>query len=544
MMLRRWSEDDLEELARERIEAGSRADEIAFLLCRSTKEVERKIVELDLDRKPDLKKVRQVEEDKRCEDVQRQVQRRQSFRFPLAYRAHIAGKRWHAQVKDARFAVAVAGRRGGKTQAGAAEVARRIVRDAERKVLEQGPWEPAPGKDPKPFLRYAVVAPTYALLNEPKMALQRYLGLVEHGGLIVTQGQTEWWLVGGIRIDFRSGDRPERLVSHGYDGIWLDEAARCKAAVWSENIRATLSDTMGWALFTSTPLGRNWLWRDVWCKCDAKAAAELAKLEDKRVEEILDSAYAGATWTTADNGALKHLAAEMEQARRELPEEEFARNYLAGFDVFPGQIFRLTAERHLASDRPTAKRYKRYVAGIDVGWDHPTVISLWGILPNNEAEEIETIAASNVLYDDTADWQQRDGGGVLWTSRAYQLFKRWGLDWRRVVLKFPADAPEVREAFERRGFNVETAYQAHEPALTWFRTAFHCNRARVRTAGLWTCLLALRRPEPGKRSTKAWVDVDDDHWDASRYALSDLVEPGGVSPTGTSLPSVGWTAPR
>lgn len=526
--LKAWSDVDVEDLHKEYLEDKRRPAAIATLLGRSRKDVEEKIAELKLDLKADVEKA------KRAGSLTLTAKS-----WPLAYRSHPPGKRFHQAALSARFILAVAGRRGGKTQAGGAEFVRRVLRDAAKKLLLSGPWQPGQGKEPKPFLRYAVVAPTYALLNEPKMALQRYLGgLVEAGGLIVTQGVTEWWLVGGIRIDFRSGDRPERLVSHGYDGIWLDEAARLKANVWAENIRATLSDTMGWALFTSTPMGRNWLWREVWAKVDRKAAEEVAKLEDKQVEDVLDPSYAGVTWTTAENTALPHLASEMEQARRELPEEQFARNYLASFDVFPGQVFRLVPERHLVGGLADPNRYKRFRAGIDIGSDHPTVITLWGELADGTAwEEIDTIAGSGVLFDDSDDWR---GPGQMWTARARDMFKRYLGDWRRVSFKFPHDRPDVREQFEARGFNVELAYQGHEEAIAWCQTAFHCGRLKVRTSAMWTCLLAIRRPEPGKRSTKAWIDKDDDHWDAMRYALSEEIAPGGSSPTGRSMSAMGW----
>lgn len=465
----------------------------------------------------------------------------------LAYQPTPAQSRFHRLAARARFAVSVAGRRGGKTQAGGAELRERIVRDIGRKLAASGPWRPTHGKEPKPWLRYCVVSPTYALLNEPKMALQAYLGLAAQGGLILEQGPTEWWLVGGIRIDFRSGDRPERLVSHGYDGIWLDEAARLKPGVWAENLRATLSDTMGWAIFTSTPLGRNWLYEQIWAKCDPKAAAEVAKLQDRKPLQILDPAFAGATWTTAENTALPHLAAEMAQAQLELPEEQFARNYRADFDVFPGQIFRLIESAHLLGSAPDFDAYRQHSAGFDIGSTHPTACSLWGATWGQRPkwEEIETESAAGVLFDDSEDWARRDRGGAMWTSRVYRLLKRHlGEEWRTVPLRFPADRPDVRQQFEARGFNVESAYQEHEPAIAWFQTALHAGRIGIRSGVLWRCLTNIRRPDLGKRSTKAWVDENDDEWDAARYALSEPIMSGEL-PTQTALTAVrSWSARR
>lgn len=540
-LLAEWTERRVEDLHRLVLEDEASPSEIAEEIGLSRAKVVRKIRELGLD---------QRSEPGEREEVAKATPFR-SVRLPLRYAPHVAQRALHrkAGALGIRYVLAVAGRRGGKTQAGAAEFARRLVRDAERALLTRGRWAPAPGKAPKPWLRYLVVSPTYALINEPKMALQAYLGTQADGGLIIPgkQGDTEWWLVGGIRIDFRSGDRPERLVSHGYDGVWLDEAARLKPSVWAENVRATLSDTMGWALFTSTPLGRDWLYEQIWAKCDPEAAAEVAKKTGKSIEEILDPAFVGHTWTTAENTALPHLAEEMEQARRELPEEQFARNYLATWDVFPGQIFRLIPARHRVHLQPEASRYTALAAGLDIGDTHKTSVSLVGTMRTKEGierEEIETEAQSGVDFDDSADWALRDTTGSMWTSRVYRMLKRWaGPYWQRVPLYLPADRPDVARQFQRRGFNVVAAYQQHEPALSWMQTAFHAGRLRVRSDVLYACLLKIRRPQPGERSTKAWVDKDDDEFDGFRYSLSEPIALG-ESPTGRSLPGMGWAAPR
>lgn len=451
----------------------------------------------------------------------------------------------------ARFAAVSSGRRWGKTQFGAAEMSRRIVWDYRRKMKRVGIWKPSLGSDPEPFLRYAVVAPTYALLNEPKIALQRYLGRVEEGGLIVTQTQNTWWLRGGIRIDFLSGDRPERLVSHAYHGIWLEEAARMKALVWVENLQPTLSTTFGWAIFTSTPLGKNWYWEEVWARADAAAAAELAALQGRQVSEILDDQYAGMQFVTADNTAIPGLAEEMMRAEKQLPRAMFMRNYYASFDAFAGQLFDLVAARHIAADPPPSPfSVRRASIGGDIGYSqqHPSSFTLGIEDAQKRWQEVGTVSRPGILFDVDREWDARDRlEGVhldraCWTVQVYRMTHGWcGDGWRGVKLYLPSDRPDVERQFRARGFKVEAAYQEHEPAVTFMQGLLHVDRFLFRSQILWRSCQNLRVPAAGTRSNKLWVAEHDDPWDGLRYQLSEPIS-RGESPVGQSFQAIGWWA--
>jgi hypothetical protein len=471
--------------------------------------------------------------------------------IPLRYDPHRAQRKFHRAARNARFVVACAGRRGGKTQGGAAEFARRLVADLAEKIRTQGPWRPTYGADPTPFLRYGVVAPTYALLNEPKMALQRYLGHVADGGIVVKQGLDTWWAKGGVRIDFLSGDRPERLVSHAYHGLWLEEAARMKAAVWVDNLRPTLSDWRGWAIFTTTPLGKNWFWEEVWARCDAGAAAELATLRSGGVVSSgqgVDPEYVGVTWTTAENDAIPALAEEMERAERQMPRAMFLRNYYASFESFVGQLFAVS-ERHLAHGPPPAAHVaRRAYAGGDLGTTHPSSFTLIAEDADRVWHEVATVSASDVVCDSDREWDRRDAlsGRALeqacWTVQVYRMLYAWARDgWRNIKLFLPADRPDVKRLFRARGFRVADAYQEHEPAVSYFQALLHADRFRFRSLPLFRCCQGLRVPERGERSSKLWVDVQDDQWDGLRYAFSDIIR-GGESPLRGSYAAMNWVA--
>lgn len=469
---------------------------------------------------------------------------------PRLYRPHPAQRRFHRATRRSRHCAACAGRRGGKTQAGAATMSARMYDDLRAKLEGRERWDghphrawvPQKGKDPQPFLRYAVVAPTYALLDEPKIALRREIGLAAEGGLIVHQTDHVWWLVGGIRIDFLSGDTPARLVSHGYDGVWFEEGARLKRDVWVENMQPTLADTQGWTIWTTTPLGRNWFWEEIWARGNDEAAKDLAALRGVPVTSIRSEEFGAVAWTTADNTAVTHLAAEMELARQQLPEAQFKRNYKADFDAFEGQCFDLDIRRHFGAS-PEFNRDEliaNMTGGMDLGQTHPTSFSLTCTRVDRGAKdsagrdgivyELHTERDSQVdFYSDDAWARRLTDRRSTWANRLWwALYDRVGDAWRRIPIYLPADRADVKRAFERYGFRVLDAFQSHEPAVTWFSIAVHNGRVRISSQVLWRCLVAIRYPAPGEVSTKLWVDKDDDEWDGLRYALTPILRLGRI----------------
>lgn len=501
-----------------------------------------------------------------------------TYVYPRSYRPHEAGQKAHAlQVRrdrvaegvareallrpePVRFLVMCAGRRGGKTKAGAAQFVSNILADLEDKLLGQGhwqgephePWEATAGKDPEPFLRYFVISPVHALNDEPKIALRKYLGHKDdpEPGLIVDQHEkpSVWWLKGGIRIDFLSGDRPLLNVSHGYNGGWLEEAARLKDRVWQDNLRPALSDHSGWAIFSTTPLGRNWFWEEVWALGDVKAAGLVAKMQGKDIGEILDTRQFGCiAWTTAENTAIPGLKEEMEIARRQLSPANFKRNYLADFEAFEGQLFDLL-ELHFVRDRwqPGMRRRAIY-AGFDPGMRHRASCAMAVELPDGGWREIGTDSAAGIMPYGDDPWKLRaHGDRSTWANRMWaMLHSVVGDRWCDVPVFLPADRPDIAMAWESYGFTVLPAYQEHEPAVTWMQTALLNKRFTVCSESLWTCMTALRYPGPGERSKKLWMDINDDEWDGLRYALTEVIR-DGHSPLadGAPLAALGWKARR
>lgn len=430
-----------------------------------------------------------------------------------------------------RIRLSCAGRRGGKTYSGGADFVDSILRDYSDRRAGKGRFEsfgPAEfggwvGSDPEPLLRYWVVTPTYELGGEPKTVLQRLLGFASDGGLIEEQDKSkgQWRLRGGILIEFKSGERPERLVSRGVDGIWIDEAARLKAEVWLDHLPATIADRQGWVICTTTPLGRNWFWRNLWVLGDP-VEAELARQDGEDVPT--DPAVGAVRWFTRHNTAVPGLVKEVEAARARMPPPMWRRNFEASFSAFIGQLFPfLDQSRHIAPRNVswTPGSFERITAGFDSGWRHPGVLTVWGVR-RGLFIELETVALRETVL------VAQEGRGQGWTDIATDLRKRWPFD----CIYCPGDDPEAAMQFRQAGIRTRPAYQDRLAGRDWFATGLWNDEIKLSTPAAFHEFEGLRHPEGRSgREAELWIKEDDDRFDASRYALTDYIRDGRLATT-------------
>ena len=135
---------------------------------------------------------------------------------------------------DARFQVLCAGRRWGKTKVSAAKLVGASIR------------VPAP---------YWWVSPTAKLAAIGWRELRHMTRPIP--GVDVRLGDRTIYLPGGGHIAVRTAGEPGGLRGDGLGGLVYDEAAMGREESWTEELRPALSDLKGWALFPSTPKGRN-----------------------------------------------------------------------------------------------------------------------------------------------------------------------------------------------------------------------------------------------------------------------------------------------
>lgn len=277
------------------------------------------------------------------------------------YRPHAAQVLFHRS--SARIKALNAGRRGGKTHAAAREFCYRVFGvDLPRARRESPPWV-APAKltvETKPLLHYWCVAPTYTLGAYQRREIFDILGGPDSPMVLKwNRADATLWCVGGVLIEFKSANNPLRLVGAGLHGMWIDEAARVKAGTWDDNLYPTLSDKQGWSIMSSTPMGKNWFYEDVWQRTQWGTEPDL-----------VDEQYSGHHFRTVDNTAVPALVEEARLAKKRLPDHVYRRNYEPDFDAFEGKIYPefVDGPEHIFDgSAPDGD----HVAGVDWGFRNP-----------------------------------------------------------------------------------------------------------------------------------------------------------------------------
>ena len=195
--------------------------------------------------------------------------------------------------RKARWAIAVAHRRAGKTVACVNELMLRA------------------GRCRFPDARLAYIAPH---LKQAKDIAWTYLK--DHTGFIPGRrvSESELWveLPGGSRIRLYGADNPDILRGIYLDGVVLDEIADMDPTLWPRVIRPLLADRGGWASFIGTPRGKNHFHR-LWTQ--SAGDPDWYRLELKASEtRLLD-------------------AKELADARKMMTDDEYAQEFECSFDA-------------------------------------------------------------------------------------------------------------------------------------------------------------------------------------------------------------------
>jgi hypothetical protein len=248
-------------------------------------------------------------------------------------RPHAAQAQIRAEAK--RHNVVALGRRSGKSTKGHELVV--------RTALERQPagW----------------FGPTYKLLEESWRALKAILGPV-----VVNKSEQEHRLelYGGGTIECWSMDTGDPARGRKYRRIVVDEAAMVPNLldIWNQALRPTLADLEGESWWLSTPRGLNDFY-----------------VLYQRGQDPLEEDWQSWQMPTTVNPHISR--AELEAARREMPERDYAQEFEARFLQLEGAgVFRgVTAVSRLKPAGPT--RGHVHVFGVDWGRTNDyTVVSV------------------------------------------------------------------------------------------------------------------------------------------------------------------------
>jgi phage terminase large subunit len=196
--------------------------------------------------------------------------------------------------RDARWAIAVAHRRAGKTIACINE----LIIGATKCRL----------KNP----RFAYIAPYLDQAKDVAWTyLEEYTRFVP--GRWVRHGELWIQLPGGARIRLYGADNPDLLRGLYLDGIILDEYGDMHPSIWTRIVRPMLSnERRGWACFIGTPKGKNHFHR-LW-------AASEGDPDWQRIE-----------LKASETGLLD--AGELAAARRDMSDDDYAQEFECSFEA-------------------------------------------------------------------------------------------------------------------------------------------------------------------------------------------------------------------
>jgi len=369
-------------------------------------------------------------------------------------------------VKDRhRFRTVNAGRKFGKSSLGAQEIYGKALSKDGVQILYVAPtfgeardimWEPL-----KKLTR-----PAWS--QEPNETRQEMR--------LVTQDD-------GSSVVFLKGwEAIESVRGMEFDFVLLDEVRKFKNfwVGWHEVIRPTLTPRKGEGLFFSTPNGYDH-WYDL---CMLYKA---------------DQDYKYFHFRTADNPYIP--VEEIEKARQELTDDEFAQEYEADFRKQIGLVYKeFNREIHVTDLIPQYR--KERILGVDFGYTNPTGVSVIDIDQND-------------TYWITEEWYRT--GKVNIEIIEYCKSKQ-----PNVVYPDPAE-PDRIEEMKRHGLNCRDVSKDIAAGINKVRELFKANKIKIHRSciNLISELESYKYPEGKEKSNMKEDPVKEkDHLlDSIRYAL-------------------------
>ena len=238
------------------------------------------------------------------------------------------------------------------------------ARDLEPKLLE-------------PNKRFWIVGPTYDLAEKEFRVIWRdmivNLGFGKDPSVSKVYNKRQ----GNMHIEFtdrntilevRSAQNPENLVGESLDGVIMSEAAKHTQETWDRYIRPALGDRRGFADFTTTPEGFNWLY-DEWMRGQDETFPEYNSW--RFPSYMNDIIFPGGV----DDPEIKLL-------KRTMPKDAFTQEIEADFGSFVGKIFpEWDVSKHVKNHtfRPDWPNY----IGFDIGYTNPLAAIEFQVSPQD-----------------------------------------------------------------------------------------------------------------------------------------------------------------
>lgn len=380
-----------------------------------------------------------------------------------------------------RFRVVCAGRRGGKTELAVNEMAGKAYAKKGRNIAYIAPTLQQ-ARDIAWVQLVKVCAPiTIKKLENPTHTLT-----------IQTMDK------GKSTISLRGWESIETMRGQAFDFLVIDEIASMRnwENNWNEILRPTLTDTAGECLFISTPKGFNHFY-DLY---------NMANDKEKGVD------YASFHFTSYDNPYLK--AEEIDKAKQELTEDQFAQEYLADFRRQEGLVYKeFDRAKHIINELPVKAKEspEQHMAGIDFGFTNPTAV-------------VQVKYSDGVFYV-YYEWYR--------TGRTEEQVADYVKSCEFNAVYPDPEAPSAIEVMNRKGINVLEVIKNKDSiknGINAIRQLLKANRLKIHKS----CInlisefesYAYPNPKPDRNENENPIKDHDHALDALRYLVSSFVDNG------------------
>lgn len=222
---------------------------------------------------------------------------------------------------------------------------------------------------------------------------------------------------GAFILQGKSENRPNSLIGEALSGVILDEAAKMKQNTWDQLLRPTLADFGGWAIFTSTPEGKNWFhklymdsiqpnnegWNGFRIPSWKNPYVFKSPTEDADVKNMMQIMNEHPEKTSFEIIREEQLTIDPEiaQMANDLTIPMFQQEVAADFTDFVGKVFK-------EFDEETHTRLLRFnpswetVAAVDYGYRNPSVWLLIQVGPWGEINVVDELYQDNLSPEEFA----------------------------------------------------------------------------------------------------------------------------------------------
>jgi PBSX family phage terminase large subunit len=244
--------------------------------------------------------------------------------------------------------------------------------------------------------------------------------------------------IGNQAIQLRGWENIETLRGQKFDLLIIDEVAMMRNfwVHWLEVIRPTLTDTIGKAIFVSTPKGFNHFY-------------DLYNLENT------DQDYKSFHYTSYDNPNLP--VEELDKAKKELPEDRFAQEYLGDFRKTQGLVYKeFNREIHVTKENP--KTSNETILGIDFGYTNPACVLRITVDSDSHYFITEEWYHSGKTIEQLIEYAISLGSTKCYGDPAnpegIEKCRRAGLNMRDVNKNIVAGVDHIREMFKQGRIHI------------------------------------------------------------------------------------------